>query len=225
MKQYYYATCLAALTSTATNGTVGGTTSAPTVTISNDACSGYKSKCFDYFTYGSQAENVKANVDSVNSLFAIQIYAIVSNSSLSTADKSTQLNVYALQVLATLNTAALNPQTKPWAPITCNNTDTTGSDCNYVCSKVITATGFSEDNFNLISTTTTGAVASSGRLLASSGSVILSSGSTGINPDKAISDSSSAVVVSVQSNPDTSATASSLTATLVVLFACIALLF
>jgi guanyl-specific ribonuclease Sa len=50
MKQYYYATCLAALVSSATNSTVSGDTTNPKVTISNDACNGYKSKCTDYFT-------------------------------------------------------------------------------------------------------------------------------------------------------------------------------
>jgi len=225
MKQYYYATCLAALASNATNGTVGGSSTNPSLTLSNNACSGYQSKCYDYFTYATQAENVLANVNNANSLFAIEIYTIVSNTSLSISSMNTQLNVYATQVLAALNAAAQNPLTRPWAPISCNNTNTGSSDCNYICTNVITPTGFNEDNFNCISTTSSSqAAVSNGSRVLTTGSIILSS-SGGVNPDAAIADSNSAVVVPVQSTPDTSS-ASSLMATLVVIIAsAIGLLF
>jgi len=171
----------------------------------------------------SQAEGAKQNVDCANSLWATNIYTIVSNSTLSDTEKNTQLNVYAVTVLADLNTAAANPVTRPWAPLSCNSSNTGSSDCNYICTNVITPTGFNEDNFNTISTTSTSQTTVATTRVLGTGSVILSS-SGGVNPDSAIADSNSAVVVSVQSTPDTSS-ARALVASLAILIASIVLLF
>jgi len=221
MKQYYYASCMAASASYASNNSqVSGSSTTPVVKLNPSSCSGYSTKCVNYYTYSTQAETVRANCQNSQSLFAAQVYAVVTNQT-SMTSINTELNTLVVQVLPILNSAATgtNQAAKPWVGINCNSTNTTASDCNYLCTNVLTATGFDENSYNLVSATST---TSSRMLQSTSGSISIDS--TGGNPDALISNSDTNVVVPTTAIPDTSSGKALITSIAVVLSFILALI-
>jgi hypothetical protein len=201
MKHYYYSTCLAASANYSTNGVVTGTSASPQVLVSPNACSAYQSRCVNYFTYSNQLNTIKVMIDNLRSPFSAALYVIMTTITNTTA-LNAALNNLTQSALPALNSGAAvsaNAPNAPWTPIKCNSSNTGASDCNYICTNVVNATGFDEASFNSISASTT---ATSNRVLQNTGGVSFSS--QGVNPDAAISSSDSNVVVSVQSVPDTS---------------------